>query len=158
MGWEWNPSLLPIHVYCFQLWEDSYRRHLYDNYEHFLVPVYIIIYKQQPIRISTEAMQAIKEIGDWYIEKHYTYIRIYGSIGAPHLLLKYIPKKLLIRETAYQTVDVGVTSLLSLNSKRYWPKFPTIVGVETLLKVPHAKKGAKALKEFNFMHKKSYTI
>jgi hypothetical protein len=36
MGWEWNPSLFPIHVYCFQLWEDSYKKHLYEICEHFL--------------------------------------------------------------------------------------------------------------------------
>jgi hypothetical protein len=60
-------------------------------------------------------MQAIKDIGDWYIGRCYTYIRIYGCASAPHLLPKYIPNKLMIREIAYQTVDVGITSLLASN-------------------------------------------
>jgi len=54
-------------------------------------------------------MYDIKEIRDWYIGKHYSYITIYGSIGSPHLLPKYIPKKLLIREITYQMVEDGVT-------------------------------------------------
>jgi hypothetical protein len=45
MGWEWNPSLFPIHIYYFQLWDDSYKEHFYEICEHFLLPLYTLIYK-----------------------------------------------------------------------------------------------------------------
>jgi hypothetical protein len=92
-------------------------------------------------------MQDIKEIGDWYIGKHYTYIRIYGSTGAPHFLPKYILEKLLIREIAYQTMEVGITSCTIPQFKNILVRFPITVGAQTLLNVPHAKKEAEALKE-----------
>jgi hypothetical protein len=38
--------------------------------------------------------------GDWYVKKHYTYIRVYGSTGIQHLLSKYVSDKLLAREIA----------------------------------------------------------
>jgi hypothetical protein len=60
MGWEWNPSLFPIHDYCFQLWEDNDKKNLYDICEHFLVPLDTIIYKHTPLRISKKSMHTIK--------------------------------------------------------------------------------------------------
>jgi hypothetical protein len=147
MAWEWNPSLFPIHVYYFQLWEDNYKKQFYEICENFLVPMYVIIYKQNPIRISTESMQAIKEIWDWYIGKQYAYIRIYGSTGAPHRLPKYILEKLLIREIAYQTMEVGITTILSTNSKRYWLISLITIGEQTLTSLPHSKKDVESLKE-----------
>jgi hypothetical protein len=91
-------------------------------------------------------MQDIKEIGDWYIMKHYAYIRIYVNTCPPHLLPKYIPEKLLIREITYQTVEVRVTTMLSTNSKRYRPRLPIIVGKYNLTNVPHAKKEEESMK------------
>jgi hypothetical protein len=148
MGWDWNPTIFPIHVYYFQLWEDSYRRNFYDICEYFLVPLYVMIYKQKPLRISTKAMKYIKDIGDWYIGRYFTYIRVYGCASATHLLPRYIPDKLMIREISYQTVDARIMKLLASNSKRYWPKFPIIVGTHTLLNVSCAKKEEKYIKVF----------
>jgi hypothetical protein len=102
MGWYWNPTSFPIHVYCFQLWEKNYRRHFYDICDNFMAPLYVMIYNQNPLRLSPKSMQVVKDIGDWYIGKYYTYVRIYGCASAPHLLPKYIPDKLVVREIAYQ--------------------------------------------------------
>jgi hypothetical protein len=44
-------------------------------------------------------------------------------------------------------VEVGITTFLASNSKRLWHRFPIMVGTQTLLNVPHAKKEAKALKD-----------
>jgi hypothetical protein len=30
-------------------------------------------------------MNAIKEIGDWFVDEEFSYIKIYGCEGAPHL-------------------------------------------------------------------------
>jgi hypothetical protein len=97
------------------------------------------------LRISTKVMQALKDISDWYIGRYYTYIRIYGSTSAPHLLPRYVLNKVIIRKIAYQTIDDGVTTLLASNSKRYWPTFLITVGTQTLKNMPRAKE-EKALK------------
>jgi hypothetical protein len=53
--------------------------------------------------------------------------------GAPHLLPKYVPDKLLAREVAYQTVEKGATTYLSEKNKIYWPIFPVHIGSYSLL-------------------------
>jgi hypothetical protein len=45
------------------------------------------------------------------MKKYYTYVRIFGATGPPHLLPKYVPDKLLVREIAYQTIEKGATCL-----------------------------------------------
>jgi hypothetical protein len=47
-----------------------------------------------------------------------------------------------------------ITTVLSTNSKRYWPRFPIIVQTHTLTNFPHAKKEAKSLKESLFSMEK----
>jgi hypothetical protein len=58
------------------------------------------------------------------MKKYYTYIWIYGATGAPHLLPKYVPDKLLAREIAYQTIEKGATAYLSEKNKKILANFP----------------------------------
>jgi hypothetical protein len=81
------------------------------------------------------------------VKKYYTYIRVYGSTGMPHLLTKYVPKKLLAREIACQTMEKGITVYLSDKNKKYWPNFPLHVGRYTLLNKPHVEMEVEALRE-----------
>jgi hypothetical protein len=46
-------------------------------------------------------MNAIKEIGDWFLDEEFSYIRIYGCEGAPHFLPIYVPNQLALREVSY---------------------------------------------------------
>jgi hypothetical protein len=89
----------------------------------------------------------LKDIGDWYMGKYYTYVRIYGCTQAPHLLPKYVPNKLLAREIVYQTMEARITYFLSASNKKLWPRFPINVGRFTLTNVPHARKEVEALQE-----------
>jgi hypothetical protein len=120
------------------LWDINYKKYIYDIYEYFLVPLFIIIFNHPPHRVSQGAIIVIKEIGDWCIGKYYTYFKIYGCSQAPHILPKYVPKKLLAKEIAYQIVGDGTSYFLLEISKRLWPRFPIRVGRFTLLNVPHA--------------------
>jgi hypothetical protein len=60
-------------------------------------------------------MQAVKDISDWFIGKYYTYVKIYDCASAPHLLPKYIPDKLIVREIAYQMMEAGINAFLDFN-------------------------------------------
>jgi hypothetical protein len=82
------------------------------------------------------------------MEKHYTYIKIFRCVDAPHLFPKYVPDKVIMRQISYQTMEVGITTFLSSNSRRFCQNFPIKVGKFTLINVPHAKKEEVSLKEF----------
>jgi hypothetical protein len=47
------------------------------------------------------------KIADWYIEEHFSYIRVFGCSVPPHALPKFLPDRLVCREVAYQTVTGG---------------------------------------------------
>jgi hypothetical protein len=80
-NWDWNPNQPLIHVYCSQLWEVNCKEHLYNICDYFLAPLYKYIFWFYPHRISPGAIKSLKEIGDWYMRKYYTYVRIYGATG-----------------------------------------------------------------------------
>jgi hypothetical protein len=75
----------PFHVYFSKLWDIKYKRYFYDICDHFLSPLYTIIFGFPRYRISSEARVRMKGITDWYLGKYYTYVRVYGTIGAPHI-------------------------------------------------------------------------
>jgi hypothetical protein len=85
--------------------------------------------KNQPTpRFTQEATNVIKEIGDWFIDEEFSYIRIYGCEGAPHILPRYVPERLTLREIAYQTVGVGIVASLSKSKKKTMAIFPNFTG------------------------------
>jgi hypothetical protein len=111
--WAWSPDQIPIHVYFSQLWEENYKEHIYDICDYFLAPLHKSIFRFHPHIGIPGAIKSLKEIGDWYMKKYYTYVRIFGAIGPPHFLPKYVPDKFLAREIAYQTVEKGAIAYLS---------------------------------------------
>jgi hypothetical protein len=48
--------------------------------------------------LSSVAVQVLKPIVDWHIEEKGGYIMVYGLSKSPHLLLKYVPQKVVIME------------------------------------------------------------
>jgi hypothetical protein len=57
-------------------------------------------------------LEIIWKIGDWYLMEHGTYIRIYDATKSPHLLLIFVPDKLVLQEIVYQTVIYEVRAAL----------------------------------------------
>jgi hypothetical protein len=138
---------LLVHIYCSNLWNINYKKYLYNICDYFLAPLYTIIFGFPRYKISKEAMAGMKGIEYWYLGKYYTYIRVYGSTGAPHLFPYFVQDHLLMREISYQTMGTGVTSLLLSNSKKLWPLFPVHIGNYSLSNGPHARKEAETLQE-----------
>jgi hypothetical protein len=89
-NWAWTPNQIPIHIYCSQLWEANCKEHFYEICDYFLAPLHKAIFGFFPHRISPGAIKSLRGIGDWYMKKYYTYVRIFGAIGPPHLLPKYV--------------------------------------------------------------------
>jgi hypothetical protein len=114
MSEKWPNSLLLFSIVGGQL-QDIF----YDICDYFMDPLHKSIFGLFPHRISPGALKGLKDIGDWYVKKYYTYIQIYGTIGAPHLLPKYVPDKLLARDIVYHTIEKGATTYLSEKNKKY---------------------------------------
>jgi hypothetical protein len=62
-------------------------------------------------------------IADWYIEEHFSYIRVFGFLVSPHAIPKLLPDRLLFKEVSYQTVVGQITKYLKETQKKAWPMF-----------------------------------
>jgi hypothetical protein len=91
----------------------------------------------------------MKGIVDWFLCKYYSYIRVYGTTGAPHLLPYFVPDRLLMREISYQTMGSGVTSLLLISKQKSLAYFPNPHRELHHFQWPSCKKGGKTLQEIH---------
>jgi len=105
-----------------------------------MIPLHLNLKNQTAPRCMQEAINAIKQIGDWFIDEEFSYIRIYGCEGAPHILPRYVPDRLALREIRYQIVGVGIVSSLSKSKKKKIPYFPISLCILSLLNEKHALK------------------
>ena len=146
LGWRWtaqDPS--PIHIYHQKLWKSSYKDHLYQICNGFMVPIYYSIFDKTISKISYQASFDLPTVASWFGEENFTYIRVFGSKADPHVLPLYVPDKLLAREIAYQIMAERTTQTLKIEKKRGWPSFPFRCGVYTLHDLKHAEKEATKL-------------
>ena len=143
LGWRWmsqDPN--PIHIYHQKLWKTSYKHHLYQICNGFMLPIYYSIFDKPIPKISYQASFDLTSVGIWFGEEKFTYIRVFGSQAKPHVLPLYIPDKLLAREIAYQITAESTTLTLKKEKKRGWPSFPLRCGLYTLHDLKHADKEA----------------
>jgi len=147
LGWRWTAQdTMPIHIYHQKLWKTSYKHHLYQVCNGFMLPIHYSIFNKPAPKISYQAGIDLTSIGRWFGEEKFTYIRIFGSQVEPHVLPLYIPDKLVVREIAYQIISEGVTQTLKKNKKQLWPSFPLRCGVYTLHDFKHSEKEATKMK------------
>jgi hypothetical protein len=59
----------------------------------------------------------ISKVGHWYLDEHDTYIRVFGAIGAPHILPAHVPDHLVVGEICYQTILQGYNATLVKGKK-----------------------------------------
>jgi hypothetical protein len=62
------------------------------------------IYGFPPPRISDKIVANLGKIVDWYIEEHFSYIRVFGCSVRPYALPESLPNRLVYRKVAHQTV------------------------------------------------------
>eukprot|EP00253_Pinus_taeda_P019687 PITA_19687 len=140
MGWKWTTQdSLPIHVYHKVLWDSQFAPHFYQICHELILPLYRMMYDEEPPRCSLEAQIDIIPIARLFGEEWFTYIRVFESTVPPHVLPLYIPDKLLAWEIAYQTrSEGGLTKELKDKNKAIWPQFPVACGAFSLFDVGHA--------------------
>jgi len=89
----------------------------------------------------------MKGVVDWFFYKYLSFIGVYGTIGAPHLLPYFFLDQLLTREIAYQMIGSGVTTLLQASNKKPWPTFPLHIEIFSIFDAQHARKEVETLQE-----------
>jgi hypothetical protein len=153
MGWSWTPtSVEPIHLYHSKLWEDKAKDFFYEICNYVVVSMHVAIYGCPPPRISDKIVTNLGKIADWYIEEHFSYIRVFGCSVPPHALPKFLPDRLVCREVAHQTVLGGINKELKAVQKKVWPTFPLQIGMFSLLDFGHSKVEAAALEEIKLVN------
>ena len=89
LGCIWNRAEYPIDMSYHIIWPHPYASYYNLICEYFLVPLYWIIFPEEPNCFFENAMVVISEYGDYYFSQEGTYIRIYGCSRARSLLLRY---------------------------------------------------------------------
>jgi hypothetical protein len=152
MSWSWNPSCTePIHIYHSTLWEDHAKDSFYEICHFVIIPLHKIFFGFEPPRISHAIIENLKIVADWFIEEHFSYVRVYGCSILPHALPKILPDRLICREVAYQLVNGGIEIELKAQQKKSWPYFPVYLRKFALLNFGHSKVEAESLSEIKLV-------
>jgi hypothetical protein len=153
MRWSWTPTgTNPIYLYHSKLWEDKAKGFFYEIFHYVVVLMHITLYSFSPPRISDRIMEKLGKIPDWYIEEHFSYIKVFGCSVPPNSLPKFLPDRLVCREVAYQTVTGGINKELKSSQKKVWPTFPLQVGMFSLLDLDHSKVEATTLEDIKLVN------
>ncbi|WP_410962744.1 hypothetical protein, partial [Salmonella sp. SAL4446] len=80
---------LPIPFWYPKVWNDKYKPYFYLLNDKFVYHFFSLLYCTECPKVSDSVREPIGGIGDWYLEKEYSYIRLYGFDSALHHLPKY---------------------------------------------------------------------
>lgn len=68
--------------------------------------VFALLNNIEPPRVNDFIKEALRYIDDWYMEKEYSYIIIYGFDGAPHRLSKYADDHIVLYKMCWQIMAI----------------------------------------------------
>jgi hypothetical protein len=125
---------------------------VYEIFNWVMVPMHVAIFGNLPPRISDSITENLSRVADWYVEKEFSYIRVFGASIPPHALPLLIPDRLACREIARQTVIGGISKELKGYSKKVWPPFPIHLNTYLLLDFGHVKAEAASIEDINLVH------
>jgi hypothetical protein len=121
----------------------SHLRSIYRTYSFFL-------FEKECPRLSNATKKIISKFGHWYLDERDTYIRVFKSTGAPHLLPMYVPDRLVVGEICYQTILQGYNATLVKYKKREFIPYGFHIGFYMLKYTTQAKKEGLSQLEFQF--------
>ena len=65
-------------------------------WDHFITPIYAMIFQKDPPCMSQVAMEALLNITDWYASIEGTFIRMYNTEKSLHVLPRFSTDKLVM--------------------------------------------------------------
>lgn len=107
LNWAWTLKSLSIHLYCKELWRENSYKEMYTIYDQFIARTYILFFGTEMPQIAEAGLESISQIGNWYLLKHFTYIRLAGIFVALNLLPRYVPDKILLKEFTFKLFEIG---------------------------------------------------
>ena len=69
--------------------------------DHFLIPLYKLIFEEEPPCMSHGVMEAISEITDWYASPYATFLRVFSGEKSPHVFPRYSVDNIFMQEVVY---------------------------------------------------------
>jgi hypothetical protein len=112
MNLRWHVAGLPVHIYFSVLWENKYKKYYKLICDEFINYIYFIIFEKEFPRLSSTTKKMIAKVGHWYLDEHSTYIEVFVTTRAPHLLPAHVPDRLVVGEICYQTILQGYNATL----------------------------------------------
>ena len=132
---NWNRDRTPIYVAYKLFWAHKYYSHYKEICEHFIMPLYTLIFLTECNCMSEEAFKVIEEYGSYYLNDDEMYIRMYGGTRAHSLLPKYTTNYVLHKEVVRQVYIDGVGSFLFEHKKEAYPAIPFRLGIYKFTKL-----------------------
>eukprot|EP01018_Ginkgo_biloba_P025608 Gb_06569 [translate_table: standard] len=99
--------------------------------------------------IHDSVKETLLGIGDWYFEKTYSYVILYGFDGAPHHLPKYLDDQIAMYEICWQIIAIH-TKVSQRWKKAAFHSFPLRIGNFTVTNIGQAKAHAKEILTYDF--------
>lgn len=101
VSWMWTRREPVVHIYCKFLSECSYKGVIKNSTDHILIPLYMIMFWEEPPCISCGEMKEMLELANWFALLDGTFLRVFSCRKSPHLLLSYAIDKLVMQEVSY---------------------------------------------------------
>jgi hypothetical protein len=118
--------------------------------DEFIARIYFILYKKEFPRLSAVAKKIISKVGHWYLDKRATYIWVFESIEAPHILPAHVLDRLVVGEICYQTIFHGYNATLFKDKKQDFIPYGFHVGFYLVKDTTQAKQEGMSQLTFIF--------
>ena len=92
------------------------------------MPLYWIIFLEEPNCLSKNAMEFISEYGEYYFSQEGTYIRMYGCSQAPSFFPRYATDYVVHMEVVRQVFINRIGSYLHDHKKESFPPLHFYIG------------------------------
>lgn len=116
---------------------------------HFIIPMYKLIFEQDPPCMFEEVMEAILNIVNWYASRSGTLIRVFGREKPMHVLPTCTMDKLVMQEAAYH-LSTGLSAGLHRKKKSPWTTLPLRIGLYEIKSLKDVDANAKEIVKFEF--------
>ena len=92
---NWDKDLALVYAAYKLFWDHKYYTYYKEICEHFIMPLYTLIFLVECNCMSEESFKVMQEYGSYYLTKGGLYLRMYGGSRAPSILPRYATDYLL---------------------------------------------------------------
>lgn len=127
----------------------SFRGVIIQLSDHFVTPIYKMIFEQDPPCMSKETMEARIDIADWYASSSGTFIWMYNMDKPLYVLPIFSLDKLAMHEVSYHIL-AGLTTRLHRKKKAPWSTLSLWIALYEIQSFKHVDVEAGQMKKYPF--------